>query len=281
MFVRRRPTATTFTIVAALAALIAGLAILVVFTNRKVDRELAKPPAAAPAKPIKPVKLTAKQLAALPRTTTWTKITKAGLDSPPFAGSDGLVLHPRTAKVVYTEPGGPAIAVVPTTQLDNPTWLPVIETRPEWARVLLPSRPNGSTGWIHTGDGKTKESHSPYEVHIDLSARRLTLLKDGKETGSWRVAIGTKETPTPVGRTFLLASLTPPEVTYSPIILPLGMHSDALQSYDGGPATVGLHGWPDKSVFGHAVSHGCVRIPQEALNALSRIPLGTLIIITK
>lgn len=40
-------------------------------------------------------------------------------------------------------------------------------------------------------------------------------------------------------------------------------------------------GWPDPSVFGHAVSHGCVRIPAKGLRALSRIPLGSLVLITR
>jgi lipoprotein-anchoring transpeptidase ErfK/SrfK len=277
MSVRRRSTRTTVSIIAVVAAAIAGLAILVIFTSRKVDRELAKPP--APAKPVAPVRLTRKQLAALPRSTTYTTLSKAPLDSQPYSASDGLVLHPQAAKVVFTEPGGPPLAVLPTTQLDNPTWLPVIETRPEWVRVLLPSRPNGATGWIYTGDGKTKQTYSHYQVRIDLAARRLSLLKDGQETGSWRVAVGASETPTPVGRTFLLASLSPAEVSYTPLILPLGAHSEKLQTFDGGPGTVGLHGWPDNSAFGRAVSHGCVRLPKEGLDAVSHIPLGSLIVI--
>ncbi|MCW2876366.1 MAG: hypothetical protein JWQ95_466 [Sphaerisporangium sp.] len=280
MYVRRRSARTTITIIAVVTAALAGLLVIVILTNRKVDRELAKPPA-PPAAPVAPVKVTSKQLAALPRTTTWTKVAKARLDPQPFAASDGLMLHPETSKVVYAEPGGPPIAVVPTTQLDDPTWLPVIEARPEWMRVLLPSRPNGSTGWIHTGDGKTKQTYSPYQVRINLTERRLTLLKAGQETGSWPVAIGTKETPTPIGRTFLLASLSPPEITYSPVILPLGTHSEKLETFDGGPGTVGLHGWPDKDGFGKAVSHGCVRLPKDGLDAVSHIPLGSLIIITQ
>jgi lipoprotein-anchoring transpeptidase ErfK/SrfK len=280
MYVRRRSARTIITIIAGVTAVLAGLAIIVFFTNRKADRELAKPPA-PPAAPVAPLEVTPKQLAALPRATTWTKVAKAQLDPQPFAASDGLMLHPEASKVVYAEPGGPPIAVVPTTQLDDPTWLPVIDSRPGWMRVLLPSRPNGSTGWIHTGDGKIKQTYSPYQVRIDLTARRLTLLKGGQETGSWPVAIGTEETPTPTGRTFLLASLSPPEITYSPVILPLGMHSEKLQTFDGGPGTVGLHGWPDKSAFGKAVSHGCVRLPKDGLDAVSHIPLGSLIIITR
>jgi lipoprotein-anchoring transpeptidase ErfK/SrfK len=87
-------------------------------------------------------------------------------------------------------------------------------------------------------------------------------------------------TPTPAGRTFLLALLAP-RPTYSPLILPLGLHSNALSTFGGGQGTVGLHGWPDPSVFGHAVSNGCVRVPAAALHLLSGIPLGTLVLITR
>ena len=34
------------------------------------------------------------------------------------------------------------------------------------------------------------------------------------------------------------------------------------------------------AVFGHAASHGCIRVPATALQALSRIPLGTPVMIT-
>jgi len=94
------------------------------------------------------------------------------------------------------------------------------------------------------------------------------------------VAEGAPGTPTPTGRTFLLASLVPRQPSYSPLILPLGTHSDTLTTYGGGPGTVGLHGWPDPAVFGHAASHGCVRVPAAALRALSRIPLGSPVMIT-
>ncbi|MDH2427759.1 L,D-transpeptidase [Sphaerisporangium sp. TRM90804] len=279
MYVRRQSVRTIAIIAAAVAAVVAVLAVIVYFTVRKADRELAAPP--APPKPVIPVALTKKQIAALPRATTYGKLSEASVDTAPTSGGDGRILHPTAAKVVYAEPGGPPIAVLPVKQLGNPTWVPVIETRPEWTRVLLPTRPNGATGWIHTGGGGVKQDRSPYQVRVNLTQRRLTLLKDGHETGSWPVAIGAPATPTPVGRTFLLASLTPPEVTYSPLILPLGSHSEKLETYEGGPGTIGLHGWPDDSTFGKAVSHGCVRLPKPALNAVSRTPLGTMIVITK
>lgn len=188
--------------------------------------------------------------------------------------------HPTEPHVVYARPGGPPVAVLPTTELGSPTWVPVVQTQPGWVRVLLPNRPNSSTGWIHSGGGKLQNAYSAHRVEIDLSARRLTLFEAGHRPRSWTVAVGAPATPTPTGRTFLLASLSPPGSAYSPLILPLGLHSTALESFDGGPSTIALHGWPDKSVFGHAVSHGCVRVPATALRVLSRIPLGSLVMIT-
>ncbi|MCP9981085.1 L,D-transpeptidase [Actinomadura madurae] len=68
--------------------------------------------------------------------------------------------------------------------------------------------------------------------------------------------------------------------TPSPTVLPLGTHSATLDTFGGGPGTVALHGWPDASVFGKAITHGCVRVPADALKALSRVPLGSLVLIT-
>ena len=91
------------------------------------------------------------------------------------------------------------------------------------------------------------------------------------------VAIGEPGTPTPTGRTFVLGSVVDEAQSFSPVILPLGSHSDTLDTYGGGPGTVALHGWPDASVFGGAVSHGCIRVPADALDRLRQVPLGTLV----
>lgn len=82
-----------------------------------------------------------------------------------------------------------------------------------------------------------------------------------------------------MGRTFLLGSIVDANQSFSPLILPLGSHSDTLDTYGGGPGTVALHGWPDASVFGSAISHGCVRVPADALEQLRQVPLGTLVIV--
>jgi lipoprotein-anchoring transpeptidase ErfK/SrfK len=240
----------------------------------------AGPQQAAPPAPVQPVHVPAAQIARLPAATTYGTTAAAPPDPAPFAPETGFVLHPEATRVVYSRPGGPPVAELPVTELGSPTWVPVVEAQPGWDLVLLPARPNRSTGWIYLGGGGLQTAYSAYQVQINLATRRLTVLDAGHSLGSWTVADGTAGTPTPTGRTFLLASLAPSHPTYSPLILPLGTHSDTLSTYGGGPGTVGLHGWPDAAVFGHAASHGCVRVPPAALRALSLIPLGSPVIIT-
>ena len=227
-----------------------------------------------------PVAVPAAELARLPRATTYASIPAAPGDPAPFALTGGLVVHPLAPQVVYSGPGKPPVAVLPPTELGAPTWVPVVQTSPGWERVLLPSRPNRATGWIYTGGSQLDTRRSTYLVRISTGARTLTILDGGRLLGTWAAAVGAPATPTPTGRTFLLALLAPPHPTYSPLILPLGFHSDTLDTYGGGPGTVGVHGWPNPSVFGRAVSHGCVRVPAAALRVLSLVPLGSLVLIT-
>ena len=233
---------------------------------------------------IAPVPVSAAELAKLPRATTFTSIPAVPRDQDPFDSSDGLVMHPLAQQVVYTAPGKPPVAVLPATQLGGPTWVPVVQSSPGWDRVLLPNRPNRATGWIFTGDtagAQLEVRRSSYVIRVQVGARKLSVSDDGGSLGTWTVAVGAPATPTPTGRTFLLALLAPPQPTYSPLILPLGTHSTAFSTFGGGPGTVGVHGWPDPSVFGHAISNGCVRVPATALRLLAKIPIGTLVVITQ
>ena len=237
-------------------------------------------PPAAPAGPVLPTHVSAARMARLPAATTFGRLPSAPRDPDPFGSETGTVLHPTVTRVVCARPGGPPVAALPATELESPTWVPVVQSQPEWDRVLLPTRPNRSTGWLYLGGKGLQTAYSAYRIRVNLAAFRLTVLDGGRRLGTWTVAVGARATPTPTGRTFLLASLAPEHPTYSPLILPLGLHSNTLNTFGGGPGTVGLHGWPDPAVFGHAVSHGCVRVPAAALRVLGRVPLGSPVVIT-
>ena len=126
-----------------------------------------------------------------------------------------------------------------------------------------------------------QEAHSRFLIKVHLGARTLELYEDSEHVGTWTVAIGARATPTPTGRTFVLGQITDEKQPFSPVILPLGSHSDTLDSYGGGPGTVALHGWTDPSIFGQAVSHGCVRVPDDALALLRTVPIGTPVLVDK
>jgi L,D-transpeptidase catalytic domain len=229
--------------------------------------------------PVLPVALSAAQIGRLPLATTFGRSPGAPVDPDPFQPEKGLVLHPTATRVIYARPGGSPVAALPPGQLGGPTWIPVVQSQPGWDRVLLPTRPNHSTGWIYLGGGGLQVASDDYQVQVNLAGHRMTVTDGGRSLGSWLVAVGAAATPTPAGRTFLLASIAPVHPTFSPLILPLGLHSGSLGDFDGGPGTVGLHGWPDPAVFGHAVSHGCIRVPAAALRVLARVPLGSSVMI--
>ena len=215
-------------------------------------------------------------LTKLTASRTGSTLPKAPRDPHPDAATKGEVVHPRHRVALFAAPGRRPFAKIGPHQMGD-TWLPVIGRHAGWSRVLLPSRPNGSTGWLRTA--QVDRRTTPYLVRVHLGSRRLDLFHDGDVIGSWSVAVGAPSTPTPTGRTFVLGSITDPHQSYSPVILPLGAHSDTLDTYGGGPGTVALHGWPDTSVFGQAVSHGCVRVPADALQELTQVPLGTLVLV--
>jgi len=215
-------------------------------------------------------------LSALTESTTHTTLDAAPADDRPAEATDGTVVHPRKPTAIFDQPGGEPIGKIGPRQLGD-TWLPAIGSQDGWTRVLLPSKPNGSTGWLQTAD--VAESRTKYLIRVHLGARKLELLRGEKQIGEWSVGIGKPDTPTPTGRTFLLGSIVDPGQQFSPVILPLGSHSDTLDSFGGGPGTVAIHTWPSTEVFGTESSHGCIQVPEDALDHLKEVPLGTLVLV--
>jgi lipoprotein-anchoring transpeptidase ErfK/SrfK len=67
-----------------------------------------------------------------------------------------------------------------------------------------------------------------------------------------------------------------PDSVYGPYAYGLSAHSDALTSFSGGDAEVGIHGNNDASVLGQSVSSGCVRMSNDGITRLTEmLPLGT------
>ncbi|WP_300007441.1 L,D-transpeptidase [Pseudonocardia sp.] len=215
-------------------------------------------------------------VASLPIADTYGELTGAPVDTATDAPTDGTVVHPLRETPVHDAPGGTPIARVEPTQFGD-VWFPVIAEQGEWVQVLLPSKPAGSTGWVRSAD--LTSAVTDYRIEVHLGSRTLELIRDERVVEQWPVAVGEAQTPTPAGRTFLLGAFSDPDQDFSPVILPLGSHSPTLDNYGGGPGTVAIHTWPDDDVFGSATSDGCIRVPADALEQLTEVPLGTVVLI--
>jgi lipoprotein-anchoring transpeptidase ErfK/SrfK len=145
-----------------------------------------------------------------------------------------------------------------------------------WVRILLPIRPNGSTGWVRTRDVRITPTN--YRVRVELGAHRITILQGDSVTYQGPVAIGASDTPTPTGEYYVRVKIKAidPNTVYGPYAWGLSSHSDVLETFNGGDGEIGIHGNDDASVLGTDVTHGCVRMDNDAITALAgQLPLGT------
>lgn len=144
-----------------------------------------------------------------------------------------------------------------------------------WLEVMLPGRPNGSTGWVHTG--RVDLYMVTDKVVIDLSDRELTYYQNGVEQLSTTVAIGTSHNPTPTG-VFFVTDLVdiPGGGPWGPAALGLSARSDTITEFNGGDGIIGIHGTNKPGSIGQAASLGCVRLPNELIIELrGLVSLGT------
>jgi lipoprotein-anchoring transpeptidase ErfK/SrfK len=150
-----------------------------------------------------------------------------------------------------------------------------------WVQVQLPVRPNGSKGWIAPGSARLLVDS--YRIEVSLHLHSITVLQDGSRLYTGPIASGAPQTPTPVGLFYirvLLRTIDPSSV-YGPYAYGLSAHSEALTSFDGGDAEIGIHGNNDASVLGQSVTHGCVRMDNSEISRLAAIlPLGTPVQVT-
>jgi len=133
----------------------------------------------------------------------------------------------------------------PARVLDNP-WLVnpaqpatavpqvflVESRRPDgWVRVLLPVRPNGTSGWVRARD--VTLSPVLFKIRIELGVHRITVFQQGRVVYRGPVADGAPATPTPVGHYYIrvLIKAPDPNTVYGPFAYGLSSHSDALTSF--------------------------------------------------
>jgi lipoprotein-anchoring transpeptidase ErfK/SrfK len=226
------------------------------------DPAPAPVPTPQPTKPTKP-------------TAPWSPV------APPNAKVSwaGRLLVVATARANPGPGGKPLRLLQPIAPLGaGPVWLQVrgvkVVAGKRWVQVLMPVRPNGSTGGVRAADRVVRPI--PMRIAIDVSARTLRVVRGGKVVQRYRVAVGTDENPTPTGR-FAVAEVIPtgdPKAFLGPMVLPLTAFSDTLNEFAGGNGRVAIHGTSKPELIGQAVSHGCIRMRNADVLRLTRLVRG-------
>jgi lipoprotein-anchoring transpeptidase ErfK/SrfK len=145
-----------------------------------------------------------------------------------------------------------------------------------WVKVYLPTRPNGSTGWIKK---KTVSLHGhSYRVTINLDKHVLKAWNGKKKIIKTPIGVGRAVTPTPTGLYYITELLKQPDPsgTYGPYAFGLSAHSNVLNEFAGRDGVLGIHGTNFPQGIGTDVSHGCIRLSNKAIIKLAhKLPVGT------
>jgi lipoprotein-anchoring transpeptidase ErfK/SrfK len=187
---------------------------------------------------------------------------------------------------VYRKPGGTAFARFGSLNQNGvPTVFGALEAvmgkrcRAAWYRVLVPMKPNGTTGYVRAPAVNLRRLRS--EIVVDLSSRRLTVYERGRARFQTTVAIGAAATPTPLGRFYVNQRFreADPNGPYGWAAIGISAFSEVLTGWpQGGP--VAIHGTNRPSLLGLPVSNGCIRVSNDAIKRIWRLaPTGTRVLV--
>ena len=148
-----------------------------------------------------------------------------------------------------------------------------------WYRVRLPILPNNSTGWVRKSvlsdlTRSTRTSTSTCgKLTATLEKERQGRLQDARRPRH----LVESDAARPVLRALEARRLRQP--VYGPLAFGTSARSPTLTDWPGG-GFVGVHGTNQPEILPGYVSHGCIRMPNEAILKLSRLmPVGTPITI--
>ena len=209
-----------------------------------------------------------------------------GTTSAPVASASPRAQGPTTQRVAVLLSGhqvhqgagarSPLLATVAARRpiTGEPTVLPVIGRATDsggipWLKVMLPGRPNGSSGWI--AQQGTRMTATGWRIRVDLGRRRVSVYRHGRLVKVFAAVVGEPSTPTPTGSFFVEETLQ----MYAgepggPFALALSARSNVLQEFEGGPGQIAMHGRENLGgTLGTASSHGCIRLGTGSIDWLA------------
>ena len=209
-------------------------------------------------------------------------VPRPGALGAPFPSSPQQAVGHLTASIarpvaLLAQPGGRRLATVgPRTEYGSARVLGVVRRLGPWLAVQAPELRNDQVGWVRADE--VTLGQVPFALRADLSSRRLSVFRNGREIRRMPVTIGRRRNPTPTGRFSVTDRLlvTDPTSPYGCCVLALSGHQPKLPPDWPGGDRLAVHANADPVTLGHAASLGCLRVdPAQARWLVDRMPLGT------
>jgi len=229
----------------------------------------------------------------LPPTTAPATTTLPCGDAPVPTGSSLTATAANPGELAVYD--APDAATVPARTMTNPRLInndpkaavPLLflvkdtpDTNCDFVEVYLPVRPNGTTGYVKRAD--VQLTPNPYRIEVNLGEFNLKVYKDDQPIMDTVIAEASDNTPTPGGLYYTteLVKTPNPDGVYGPYAYGLSGFSEVLQTFNGGPGQLGIHGTNQPERLGSKVSHGCIRLSNDDITTLAGIlPLGVPVVI--
>ncbi len=234
-----------------------------------------------------------------PRSTTTTAAPdttdQPAETTPPTVDEDGIPFNipdeDRPGLVFVAEATVPLVAVTAAPDATDPTFTfenPIPSGGPlvflleqfqglEAFEVLLPTRPNGSFGWVSADQVQLSRHNYAIEVRLD----DFLLIVTDRERPIFETTVGVarENAPTPLGRYYTTELLQPPtpDSVYGAFAYGLSGYSETFTTFAGGDGQLGIHGTNDPDSLGTNVSSGCIRLHNDDITHLVEaigLPVG-------
>jgi len=147
-----------------------------------------------------------------------------------------------------------------------------------WTRPFTRSTPN------QQNQNASAAEEPPARLILSLEERHLNVVREGKPTIRYEVAVGQADWQTPTGNFAVMSKIENPAWQH-PITkeeIPPGPDNPLGNRWIGfwsnGEAQIGFHGTNQEELIGEAVSHGCVRMRNRDIKHLyNLVEIGTTV----
>ncbi len=190
-------------------------------------------------------------------------------------GPHGALVLRRTQLRTRPAPGGRVVRTLGMkTVWGSRNVLGVVERRDGWIGVVSHHLRNSQVGWIPADAARLVSQ--PYTLHIDVSKRSIVVRHRGRMARRMMIAVGRTGSTTPLGR-FAITDLLRYKVegAYGCCALALTARQPNIPQEWSGGDRIGIHGTPNESSVGAAVTAGCMRAKEPDIRwLLKHVRLG-------